>query len=68
MPEDEWEQLVKEVGSSTLTLRDERYDIVLHMVTAANGAEAFYTTEGHASRWESAEVAREIDARILNNW
>lgn len=68
MPEDEWEQLALEVGSSTLALRDERYDCVVHMVTAANGAAAFYTTEGHAARSEPAAYAMELDTKIKNNW
>ena len=68
MPEDEWEQLTREVGMSTLQLRDERYDCVLHLVTAANGAAGFYTTEGHAARTEPPEFARELDLRVKNNW
>src|SRR4051794_23814721 len=55
MPEDEWQQLCKEVGMTTMQLRDERYDCVLHLVTAANGASGFYTTEGHAARSEPPE-------------
>ena len=68
MPDDEWEQLAAEVGSSTLALRDERYDCVVHMVTAANGAEAFYTTEGHAARSEPPAYAMVLDTKIKNNW
>lgn len=68
MPEDEWEQLTKEIGSSTMELRDNRYDCVVHMVTAANGASEFYTTEGHAARSEPPEFARELDTRVKNNW
>jgi CYTH domain-containing protein len=68
MPEEDWIKLTKEVGSSTLTLRDSRYDCVVHFVTAADGAEAFYTTEGHAARTETASYARELDERIKNNW
>lgn len=68
MPEDEWEQLTKEIGSSTMELRDERYDCVVHLVTAANGADGFYTTEGHAARSEPPEYARVLDEKIKNNW
>jgi len=67
MPEDEWEQLVAELGTSTLALRDERYDCVVHMVTAADGADVFYTTEGHAARSESADYAKELDKKVKNN-
>jgi CYTH domain-containing protein len=68
MPEEEWEQVMGEMGTNTLAMRDERYDIVVHLVTAANGADQFYTTEGHAARSEPPEYAKELDQRIKNNW
>lgn len=34
-------------------LRDHRYDGVLHLVTAADGAEEFYETESNDSRYEN---------------
>ena len=68
MPEDEWEILTREVGQSTMQLRDERYDCVVHLVTAANGADTFYTLEGHAARSETAAYARELDEKIMSNW
>lgn len=68
MPSHEWEQMMQELGLNTLELRDTRYDCVVHMVTAADGAEEFYTIEGHASRSEPADVARQIDSRIKSNW
>jgi len=68
MPEDEWEQLVNELGTSTIELRDNRYDCVVHLVTAADGADAFYTTEGHAARSEPPAYARELDLKVKNNW
>ena len=36
---------------------------VFHMVTAAKGAESFYTVDGHASRSEGIEEARIRDTR-----
>ena len=41
-----------------------RYDLVLHMVTAANGAVKYYTLENNAARSESVELAIEIDNRL----
>ena len=35
-------------------LRDKRYDLVVHMVTAANGLEQYYTLKNNKSRTESA--------------
>lgn len=40
------------------------YDMVLHMVTAANGAEEFYTLENNDARTETAEMAVEIDYKL----
>jgi len=45
-----------------------RYDMVLHLVTAANGAEKFYTTENNAARTETAEQARALDAKMAGCW
>ena len=44
-----WEDLAQRVGSSTEQLIA-RYDAVLHLVTAADGAEQFYTTANNAQR------------------
>lgn len=45
-----------------------RYDAVIHMVTAAIGAERFYTTENNSVRTETPEQARELDIKVLNAW
>lgn len=38
------------------------------MVTAAIGAEKYYTTENNAARHENLEEARNLDFKILNAW
>lgn len=38
------------------------------MVTAAKGAEQFYTVEHHAARSEGLEEARERDTRAAEAW
>ena len=45
-----------------------RYDAVFHLVTAANGAEEFYTLENNSARFETAEEALALDLRTLNAW
>jgi predicted ATPase len=45
-----------------------RYDLVLHLVTAADGALGFYTTANNAARTETAEQARENDRRVRSAW
>ena len=49
-------------------LRDGRYDQVILLTTAADGAERFYTLENNEARHETPEQAREIDARIAESW
>ena len=46
---------------SEVDLRDNRYNQIIHMVTAANGAEAFYTCAGHKTRYEGIEEAVALD-------
>ena len=45
-----------------------RYGAVFHMVTAAKGAEEFYTFENNAARYETAEQARALDDRLIAAW
>ena len=45
-----------------------RYDNVVHMVSAAVGAEDFYTVEDHSARFEGLEMARERDRRAMEAW
>lgn len=67
-----WEDLASKVGFTVEQLRD-RYDAILHMVTAADGAEQFYTTANNAQRYEQANeeglrIARMLDNKVLNAW
>lgn len=61
---EDWERLKREIGGDFSC--DLRYDLVLHLRTAADGAEAFYTTS-HA-RKESPEHALLLDQAILDAW
>ena len=45
-----------------------RYDAVFHLVTAAKGAEQFYTMENNAARYESVENAARVDDRLIAAW
>lgn len=45
-----------------------RYDIVLHMVTAADGAEGFYSNATNEIRKESVEEARTLDRVTMKSW
>ena len=51
----------------------ERYDAVLHLVSAADGAEQYYTTATNATRYEQANeeglrIARELDKKVIKAW
>ena len=48
--ENVWQTLLDETGWSTIHLRDKRYEAVIHMVTAADGADEFYTDETLTTR------------------
>lgn len=49
-------------------LRDTFCDSVIHLVTAAIGAEKFYTTSNNIARYEDLEQARIADAKTLSAW
>ncbi len=61
---DQWQGLLDELGVTTIQLRDQRYDAVIHLVTAADGAENFYDSATNEARYESPEEAKEKDMRI----
>ena len=51
-----------------MEIRDNRYNQVIHMVSAAKGAEEFYSLEHHSTRCEGIELARERDTRAAEAW
>ena len=59
-----WQALLDELGSSTIMLRENRYDAVLHMVTAADGAESFYETISNGARYNTAAESVEVDKKL----
>lgn len=72
MPTEMWEQITRAVGTTTSELRD-RYDAVLHLVSAADGAEQYYTTANNASRnedmtEEGLNIARMLDKKVIHAW
>ena len=67
-----WNRIISEQGYTNTQLRA-RYDAVLHLVSAADGAEQFYTTANNAQRLEKADeeglqIARELDKKIVSAW
>ena len=67
-----WEQITRAVGTSTAELR-QRYDAVLHLVSAADGAEQYYTTANNPRRneqmnEEGLRIARSLDKKVIKAW
>lgn len=65
--EKEFVELLKERETSQFELMN-RYDLVLHLKSAACGKEEFYTLDNNAARTETPEEAREKDKKTLNAW
>jgi CYTH domain-containing protein/thymidylate kinase len=69
---EEWQEITAGAGTNSNELL-ERYDAVLHLVSAADGAEQYYTTATNATRYEQANeeglrIARELDKKVIKAW
>ena len=58
-----WHTVMDEVGMSQVQLRDKRYDGIIHLVTAADGAPEFYN-KGNVARYEDLKEAIDVDHRL----
>ena len=67
LPEEMWARILEALGLSTADILA-RYDMIVHLVTAADGAAKFYTTENNAVRTESAEQAIALDRKVAKCW
>ncbi|XP_055328009.1 TRPL translocation defect protein 14-like isoform X2 [Paramacrobiotus metropolitanus] len=63
-----WEKIMKQNNLNAVDIRDNRYNQVIHLVTAANGAETFYTLANHTCRSEGVNLARELDEKVMKAW
>lgn len=63
-----WSKITGDIGLTTPQLRDARYDAVLHLVSAADGAESFYTNSNNKHRSEGLELARQLDKKVIEAW
>ncbi|KAI8892428.1 AAA domain-containing protein [Globomyces pollinis-pini] len=74
MPRKDWLRVVKDLNMDEVSLRDHRYDCVVHLVTAAKGAESFYTLENNNTRsevmnaWVGHSSFHVIDNLSVNNF
>ena len=67
MDDAEYAQILEYLGTNEITLRD-NYDAVFHLVTAAKGAEEFYTTANNTARTETASEAAAVDDKLIAAW
>jgi len=65
---DQFDDVLEEFGWTVPQLRDQRYEAVVHLVTAAIGAERFYTLENNKARMESRPEAIALDGRLARAW
>lgn len=67
-----WKDITSRANTNSSNLR-RRYDAILHMVSAADGAEQYYTTATNAIRYEQMNeeglrIARELDKKVIKAW
>lgn len=67
MSEVEFAEAMNFINSNEVELRD-NYDAVFHLITAAKGAEEFYTTANNSARTETVAEATELDNRLISAW
>jgi CYTH domain-containing protein/thymidylate kinase len=67
VPDDDFEVMLKRKKLTEVKLRD-RYNGVIHLVTAAEGALPFYTGENNLARIETPEEALIVDQKIRESW
>lgn len=67
MNDEEYAYVLDHFGTGEVELRDS-YDAVFHLVSAAKGAEEFYSTANNAARTETVEEAARLDDRIISAW
>ena len=67
MSEEDFSWVLKQLGTNKIALRDQ-YDAVFHLVTAAKGAEKFYTLANNQARTETVEEAAALDDKLMASW
>ncbi len=67
MTEQEFGWVLRQLRTNKVALRDQ-YDAVFHLVTAAKGAEKYYTLANNQARTETVEEAAALDDRLIAAW
>ena len=67
MTEQEFGWVMRQMNTNKVALRDQ-YDAVFHLVTAAKGAEKYYTLANNQARTETVEEAAALDNKLIAAW
>lgn len=67
MSDGEFNSALSKLKLNETELRD-AYDAVFHLVTAAKGAEKFYTLSNNKARTETIEEAAAMDDKLISAW
>jgi CYTH domain-containing protein/DNA-binding XRE family transcriptional regulator/predicted ATPase len=67
MTEQEFGWVLKQMQTNKVALRDQ-YDAVFHLVTAAKGAEKYYTLANNQARTETLTEASALDDKLIAAW
>lgn len=67
MTDYEFKNALSKLNLNETELRD-TYDAVFHLVTAAKGAEEFYTLSNNSARTETVEEAVAMDDKLISAW
>lgn len=67
MTDEEFSTVVEYLGLNEVELRD-GYDAVFHLVSAAKGAQEFYTIANNTARTETVEEAAALDDKLISSW
>ena len=67
MSEQEFGWVLRQMNTNKIAIRDQ-YDAVFHLVTAAKGAEKYYTLANNKARTETVEEAAALDDKLISAW
>jgi len=68
LPREDWEEILDKNSLNEVDIRDNRYDQVVHLVSAAIGAEDHYTRSNNKTRTEDIELAQTNDRLVGEAW
>jgi len=68
LPKADWDLILEKNSLHEVDIRDNRYDQVVHLVTAARGAEEHYTRSNNKSRTEDVALAIKNDILVGEAW